>query len=121
MDIVSVGRKDVTVNLYDTVGGLVKLHSSLTVDQQAQLMKRYGKTDDIEKQTEMSYETIIMSFVEWNVGKDGVVFPCTAEVLKTFTMRDFFAMLQGCTGRKLLDDEGNALSLEEIEKKVKSA
>ena len=120
MELVSIGRNEVTVNLFDTKGGIVKLYSSLTVDQQAQLMKKYGTTTDIEKQTEMSYETIKMSFIEWNVGKDGKVFECDAETLKTFTMRDFFAMLQACTGRRLLDDTGNILSTEEIAKKGKS-
>tara|TARA_R110000868_G_C10891246_1_gene763620 strand:+ start:223 stop:588 length:366 start_codon:yes stop_codon:yes gene_type:complete len=121
MELVSIGRKEVTIPLFDTVGAQVKLHSSLTVDQQAQLMKKFGQTTDIEKQTEMSYDTIIMSFIEWNVGKDGVVLPCDSETLKQFTMRDFFAMLQACSGRVLLDAEGNILSVDEIAKKGKSA
>lgn len=85
-------------------------------------MKKYGtKVDDVDKQMEMSYETVTLSFIDWNIGKDGVALPCTAEVLKQFTMRDFFAMLQACSGRKLLDAQGNVLSPEDIEKKEKSA
>lgn len=120
MKTVSIARKQIEIPLYDTEGGKVRLYSSLTVDQQSQLMKKYGKTEDTEKQTQMSYETICMAFIEWNVGENDKAFDCTPEVLKNFTMRDFFAMLQACTGRKLLDEEGNILSVEEIAKKGKS-
>lgn len=121
MDFVSIGRQSVEVKLFDSPGGIVKLYSSLTVDDQSKLLKKYGKTEDIEKQTEMSYDTITLSFIEWNMGKDGALLPCNTETLKMFTMRDFFAMLQACTGRQLLDSEGNILSVEEIAKKGKSA
>lgn len=108
--------------LYDTPGGVVKLHSSLTVDQQSAIMKKYGtKVEDTDKQMEMSCDTIIAAFLEWNIGKDGALLPCTVETLKQFSMRDFFSMLQACTGRKLLDDEGNILSEKEIAKKGESA
>lgn len=121
MELVSISRKTITIPLFDTEGAQVKLYTSLTVDQQAQLMKKYGNSTDTEKQTEMSYETIIMSFIEWNIGRDGAVLPCTTDVLKQLSMRDFFALLQACTGRQLLDTQGNPLSIEEMSKKEKSA
>lgn len=121
MDLVSIGRNQVEAKLFDSKGGVVKLYSSLTVEQQTELLKVYGMKKDMESQTLMALETIVKCFIDWNIGADGAVLPCTVDVLKKFSQRDLFAMLQECTGRRLLDAEGNVLSDDEIAKKVTSA
>lgn len=121
MELVSIGRNTVDCKLFDTKGGLVKLYSSLTVEQQSQISTLYGKPEELSKQLDMTLDMIVACFVDWNVGKDGVVLPCTKETLREFTQRDILAMLQACTGRQLLDKDGNLLSEDEISKKGKGA
>lgn len=120
MELVSIGRGQKTIDLYDTPGGKVTVYASMTVDQQDALTTKYGHNPSEDKQASIAKDTIVNCFVEWNVGKDGQVLECTPENLAKFTMRDFFAILQACTGRKLLDEKGNMLTIDEIIKKGKS-
>lgn len=120
MELVSIGRKVNEVKLFDSTGAIVKLYSSLTVDQQAEITKKYGSNISEDQHVAMSKDMIAACFIEWNIGEDGKVLPCNPETLSKLTMRDFFAILQGCTGQKLLDSEGNMLSMDEIRKKGKS-
>lgn len=120
-NIVSIGRDTAEAKLFDTKGGVVKLYTSLTVDQQTELLTKYGEMEDLASKTTMSLETVVACFISWNVGEDGKAMPCTADTLKKFTQRDLLAMLQVCTGRRMLDDKGNLLSAEEIGKKAVSA
>ena len=121
MELVSIGRSIIDVNLFDTKGGKVKLYSSLTVDQEAQILQKHGtNVDKTDKQIAISYDKVCAAFIEWNIGADNQPLPCTQETLKSFTMRDFFVMLQACTGQKLIDENGNAYSPEESAKKGKS-
>lgn len=119
--IVSIGRDTAEVKLFDTKGGIVKLHTALTVQEQTDILKRYEGKEDIDSKAAIGLETVIACFISWNIGKDGVAMPCNLETVKLFTQRDFFAMLQACTGKQLLDDKGNMLTQEEIEKKAARA
>lgn len=119
--LIDIGRDKVTINLFDTKGGTVTLYTSLTGNDQDHILPLFeGKTDTKSKFT-MALETIVRCWISWNIGKDGEALPCTADTLKQFTQRDIFAMLQACTGRQLLDDNGNMLTDEETAKKAVSA
>lgn len=120
MELVSIGRRINEVKLFDSVGAVAKMHSSLTVDQQSEITKRYGSAPTEEQHIAMSKDMVCACFIEWNIGENGTVLPCTPETLSKLSMRDFFALLQSCTSNKLLDDEGNMLSIDEIRKKGKS-
>lgn len=122
MELVSIGRNCVEIPLFDTKGGKVKLWTSLTGEQQTQLLEKHDMLKkDIRSQTEAAIETIVMCFVEWNIGKDGTMLECTPETVKQFTQRDILAMLQACTGKQLLDENGNMLDLDDVQKKGMSA
>lgn len=120
-EFVAIGRDKETISLFDTKGGTVTLYKSLTAQQQIELTARYPDSKDLSKVTERAIEMIVACFVSWNIGADGVMLPCTAENLKQFTQRDIFAMLQCCTGMRLLTEKGDMLSVEEISKKGMNA
>ena len=121
MELVSLNRETVEAKLFDAKGGIVKLYASATVDDSSKVVKAHGIKEDPETQLNVSLDMICACFVEWNIGKDGVVLPCTQETLRQFTQRDFLVMLQSCTGRELVSQDGKLLSPEEVEKKGKSA
>lgn len=117
-NIVDIGRDSTEVKLFDTKGGVVHLYKSLTVDQQSKILKTYEGKKDIESATDIGLETILNCFISWNIGSNGEVFNCNKETLKKFSQRDLFAMLQACTGRQLIDENGELLSEEESAKKA---
>lgn len=121
LPIVSIGRDCEEVDLFDTKSGRIKLYKSLTLDQQTKILAKYEGKDDAESKAMIAAETIVACFIEWNVGKDDVAFPCTVDVLKQFSQRDLLAMLQVCTGHQLLDTKGNILTADEAAKKAVSA
>lgn len=125
MELVAIDREKTKVKLFDTKGGEVTLYKSLTIDQQSTLMKKFQKIGTQELTADqnigIAIETVVQSFVDWNLGKNGVKLECTAETLGNLTQRDFFALIQGCTGRMLLDEQGNLLTDEQASKKGKSA
>ncbi len=120
MELVSIGRSAVEIDLFDSKGAKVKLYTSATVDQQTAIATANGMKEDPITQLHNSLDTIAACFVEWTIGKDSVVLPCNRETLGQFSQRDFLALLQTCTGRKLLSDDGQILSREEVEKKARS-
>lgn len=121
MELVSIGRTTVEIDLFDTKGAKVKLYTSATVDQQTQIATSNGMKEDPQTKMNNAFDTIAACFVEWNIGKDGQPLPCNRETLKQFSQKDFLALLQACTGRTLIDSEGNILSNDIVEKKVRSA
>lgn len=120
-NLVSIGRGQTVVKLFDTAGAEVKMYTSLTADQTIQLQAAYADDNDTEKMVERAFKIVEMCFIDWNIGKDGAKLPCNSETLRQLTQRDVLALTQACTGRKLLDDDGNLLTPEEIAKKGKSA
>ena len=121
MELISIVRATKEVSLIDTIGGKVKLYTSLTAQDNIDLMQKFPNTKDEVNMTERSLESIVKCFVEWNIGKDGQPLPCTIETLKQFSQRDVFLMLQTATGIRLLDSDGNMLSADEIAKKGRNA
>lgn len=120
-DLVTIGRGETEVTLHDTIGGKVKLYTSLIAGQEIELSAKYGTESGQTAMEERVIDMIVCNFISWNIGKDGVALPCNPETLKQFTQRDIMAMLQGCTRLRLLDEQGNMLSKEEIAKKAESA
>ena len=120
-ELIDIGRDQVTISLFDTKKGSVTLYTSLTGLDQDKLLPQFEGKKGTAEQFKMALETIVLCFISWNIGKDGELFPCNADTLRRFTQRDIFAMLQACTGRKLLDEEGNILSEEEATKKAQAA
>lgn len=120
-ELVSIGREQQEVKLFDTKGGIVKLYKSLTAQNNIDLQNKYPSQDDSTKMTERAIDIIIHCFIDWNIGAEGVKKTCDAETLKQFSQRDLFAMLQACTGVQLLKEDGTMLSVAEIEKKGKGA
>lgn len=117
-NLVSIGRDSTEIKLFDTKGGVVKIYSSMTVDQQTKIIAKYGDKDDAESKAMIAVESIIACFISWNIGKDGEKLPCNADTLKQFSQRDLLAMLQACTGRQMVDENGVMLTAEEAAKKA---
>lgn len=120
-ELVSIGRDTTEVHLFDTKGGIVTLYTSPTFEGQMAILKKYEGKDDMESQANLSIDSIIGCFVDWNLGKDGVKLECTSENVKKLSQRDIFALIQACTGQHLIDENGVILSKEASAKKAVSA
>ena len=102
----------------------VTLRKNLTSEEAEKIALSFPEGDMTVQQANIISMrlTIAAMFVSWNLtDEQGGDLPCTPDVLKRFFFSDLAAMMQGITGKQLVDAPGNFLNADDSKKKISNA